>query len=181
MSTAPPSSADVHNEKVELSDGTDEEDVRTAYDAVCEAFHRIEEFRGKLLALLPLASGTGIFLLLNKDLHPAHDGVRAYLVAAGLLGFLVTLGLFIYELRGIQRCIVLIDAGKRLEEAMKIPDLPAHKKGPKTEAWPKSKLAQRPSMLRAGVFHEPDDYLRGHLSPIGAGYPSRFDSNACSI
>jgi hypothetical protein len=37
------------------------------------------------------------------------------LVAAGIFGFVVTIGLLFYELRGIQRCIRLAQVGKALE------------------------------------------------------------------
>jgi hypothetical protein len=40
------------------------------------------------------------------------------LVAVGVFGFLVTLGLFTYELRGIQRCNALIEVGKALEDEL---------------------------------------------------------------
>jgi hypothetical protein len=53
-------------------------------------------------ALLPLASGTDVFILLGRE--ESYD--KALLVAIGLFGFAVTLGLFVYE-RGIQDCITL--------------------------------------------------------------------------
>jgi hypothetical protein len=62
---------------------------------------------------LPLASGAGIFLLLGQ--LSENQPLPKTLVAVGIFGFLVTLGLFTYELRGIQRCNALIEAGKALE------------------------------------------------------------------
>jgi hypothetical protein len=64
----------------------------------------ITDFRAKLLALLPIASGTGIFILLGKgitvDKYP-------YFIGIGLFGFFVSLGLCIYELNGIYNCLRL--------------------------------------------------------------------------
>jgi hypothetical protein len=42
------------------------EEIKTAYEEICRAHDGISEFRAKLLALLPIASGAGIFLLLNQ-------------------------------------------------------------------------------------------------------------------
>ena len=37
------------------------------YTEVCRSFHGISEFRGKLLALLPIVSGAGISILISKN------------------------------------------------------------------------------------------------------------------
>ena len=89
----------------------DKQNLRTAYEEVCRLHDGIADFRAKLLALLPLASGAGIFLLVAGDRRPEP----AHLPAIGVLGVLVTLALFIFELRGIQRCKGLRDCGKQLE------------------------------------------------------------------
>ena len=85
------------------------------YGEVCKSHSSITEFRAKLLALLPIASGSGIFLLLTKRSEPIDT---TYLYAIGLFGFLITLGLFIYELRGIQHCKHLEQLASRLEEQL---------------------------------------------------------------
>ncbi len=87
-----------------------QEAILTAYQEICRSYHAIADFRAKLLGLLPLASGTGVFLLMGNRLE------LPFQVAAGLFGFVVTLGLYSYELRGIQRCHSLIAAGKQMEE-----------------------------------------------------------------
>jgi hypothetical protein len=89
--------------------------LRTAYDHVCSDYLAIDDFRDKLLALLPLASGTGIFLLLS------NESARQYLTAIGTFGFAVSLGLYFYELRGTQYCTHMIAAGKTLEMQLGIP------------------------------------------------------------
>jgi hypothetical protein len=83
---------------------------RLAYEQLCTSYHRITDFRGKLLALLPLATGTGAFLLLNQEAK------SPFLGAVGLFGVVVTLRIFAYELRGIQRCHKLEVQGQKLEE-----------------------------------------------------------------
>jgi hypothetical protein len=74
------------------------------------------------LALLPLATGTGAFLLLQKEDTPQN---RQLLGPLGLLGFTVTVGLFAYELRGMQRCSRLEVQAFLLEK-----DLGLGKEGP---------------------------------------------------
>ena len=86
------------------------------YTEVCRSFHGISEFRGKLLALLPIVSGAGISLLISGNY--AIDS--SHLSAVGIFGALVTLGLFFYELRGIQKCKRLITLGTKLESALQI-------------------------------------------------------------
>ncbi len=117
-----------------------EEDVTTVYLEVCKAYHNIDDFRSKLLGLLPLVSGTSIFFLLKDALTNPTKGTLSpsSVVPIGIFGFIVTLGLFFYELHGIRRCIGLIELGKRIEGLMGIggqfwhrpPDF-ADKVGPK--------------------------------------------------
>lgn len=97
--------------------------LRAAYDQICSGYRAIDDFRAKLLGLLPLASGAGIFFLLSdtltKNQQPALP--RQFLLPVGAFGFAVTLGLYFYELRGIQYCTHLIAAGKELELQLKVP------------------------------------------------------------
>ncbi|HVF87003.1 MAG TPA: hypothetical protein VM866_05405 [Pyrinomonadaceae bacterium] len=91
------------------------ENLRSVYAEVCNSYHAIADFRAKLLALLPIASGAGGLLILAEK-----ETLKEYLVPIGVFGAAVTLGLFLYELRGIQRCKALIEAGKGVEIAMGI-------------------------------------------------------------
>jgi hypothetical protein len=93
------------------------DDLRAVYSELCNSYHAIADFRAKLLALLPIASGAGGLLILAQK-----DTLREYLGPVGIFGTAVTLGLFIYELRGIQRCKALIKVGKALEARMGIAD-----------------------------------------------------------
>src|SRR5437879_3219394 len=80
---------------------------RTVYQELCTSYRAIDDFRAKLLGFMPLATGTGIFLL--------KDAPKEYLLPIGVFGFFVTLGLLAYEVYGINKCDALIRAGKRIE------------------------------------------------------------------
>lgn len=97
------------------------ENLRTEYREVCQNHRAVTDFRGKLLTLLPLASGAGVYLLIPKQANPANVA-PAYLIAIGLFGTLVALGLFFHELRGIEQCGDLIKVGRALEEKMGLPE-----------------------------------------------------------
>ena len=93
------------------------ENWRTEYKEVCQNHRAVTDFRGKLLTLLPLASGAGIYLLLPKQSSP-DEIAPGFLIAIGVFGALVTLGLFLHELRAIEQCGALIELGRSLEEKM---------------------------------------------------------------
>jgi hypothetical protein len=119
-----------------------------AYSSVCDSYHKIDDFRAKLLALLPLASGAGILILLTRDVVAPGRANDVHLIAAGLFGLGATIGLFVYEIRGIQRCRDLIWAGQRLERQLRLP------------------LVKK---RRLGAFSAPREaYLGGFVGPLGA-------------
>ena len=102
--------SDTVNEKIERG-GKDKDILLAAYREVCHSYHAVDDFRANLLALLPIASGTGgILLLANKDTF------ATYLGPIGLFGLIVTIGLLFYELRGLNQCGKLIEEGKQLEK-----------------------------------------------------------------
>jgi hypothetical protein len=79
--------------------------LQVAYERVGESYEAITEFRAKLLTLLPLATGIGAFLLLERaQKGTAHSQFQRFLGPIGLFSVVVTLGLFAYEYRGMQRC-----------------------------------------------------------------------------
>lgn len=100
------------------------ENLRTAYRELSTSYRAIDDFRAKLLGFLPLATGTGIFLLLEKfkDINDLKDGATHLLRAIGIFGFFITLGLFLYEIYGIKKCCALIQAGTKMEKLMGIED-----------------------------------------------------------
>ncbi len=92
------------------------------YDQLCQSYRGIDDFRAKLLGFLPLATGTGIWVLLDRVQGAAKLDVAAKgaLTAVGVFGALITLGLFAYELYGIKKCGALIKTGARLEGSLQI-------------------------------------------------------------
>lgn len=89
----------------------DPDTLRMAYQEVCKSHAGIADFRAKLLALLPIVSGAGAFVGFEKFSGPQ----RWLLGPIGLFGIAATLGLFVYELRGIEDCTMLRQRGKRIE------------------------------------------------------------------
>lgn len=84
------------------------------FEEVCKMHAGIADFRHKLLALLPVASGAGIFLLIGDKL-PTNS---PHLLPVGIFGALVTLGFFWYELRGIYDCWSLMKRGAALQSKL---------------------------------------------------------------
>jgi hypothetical protein len=68
--------------------------------------------------LLPLATGVGIFLLLDNK---TANTKPTLLAAAGVFGVLVTIGLFFYEYRGMEECHTLRKHGAKLEKKLLTP------------------------------------------------------------
>ena len=92
------------------------ENLRAAYQQLCDSYRAIDDFRTKLLGFLPLATGTGIFLLLGPVSDEKTKALaQQFMVPVGVFGFVITLGLFCYELYGIKKCGHLIQAGKQIE------------------------------------------------------------------
>jgi len=92
------------------------ENLKAAYQQLCDSYRAIDDFRMKLLGFLPLATGGGIFLLLG----PLSDEktsrlAQSFTLPVGIFGFVITFGLFCYEIYGIKKCGRLIEAGNRVE------------------------------------------------------------------
>jgi hypothetical protein len=95
----------------------------TVYQQLCTSHQAIDEFRLKVLGFLPLATGTGFLFLFNsKDLGIGYwqGPGRPLLLPIGIFGFLITAGLFLYEIYCIRKCESFIQAGQRLESEMNI-------------------------------------------------------------
>jgi hypothetical protein len=93
-----------------------------AYDEVCRSYHAIDEFRTKLLGILPISSLAGI-LLLGKDNLFTGDGSGSQQQLVGFASFFATaftLALFLFEIRGILRCHYLIQRGADLERDLHV-------------------------------------------------------------
>jgi hypothetical protein len=95
-----------------------DETLRAEYHEVCSSHQAITDFRGKLLGLLPIATGAGIFLLLDRPIR--QQQTAAFLVAAGIFGAAVTIGLYFYEFRGMNECHLLRQRGANLERELQL-------------------------------------------------------------
>lgn len=120
------------------------DNLLNVYQQLCNSYQEIDSFRAQLLGRLPLATGAGIFLLYatNGDLP---QETKNFLPAIGLFGFVVTLGLFAYEIYGIKKCHALILGGKQLEYQLGIEGQFAHR--------PRSVLSQINEPFAAGVIY----------------------------
>lgn len=96
----------------------DQESMRTAYRELCTSYRAIDDFRTKLLGLLPLATAGGIFVLISDDQKARAAAPLLWYV--GAFGAVTALGLFCYELYGIRKCTSLIKCGQALEGEMGI-------------------------------------------------------------
>ncbi len=90
------------------------DNLTTAYTQVCTSYHDLEDFRTKVLGFLPLASGAGIYYVLNTNLKAVADSVHSI----GFVGAIITLGLYFYELRALQLSEGLKETGCGLEEQL---------------------------------------------------------------
>jgi hypothetical protein len=104
-------------EENETKQTPDPQNLRTAYTELCNSYRAIDDFRAFLLGALPLASGTGIFLLYS-DL--SMKGTKTFLLPIGIFGWIITLGLFAYEIYGIKKCCCIIKTGISMEKRMGI-------------------------------------------------------------
>lgn len=93
------------------------------YKEICTSYHAIDEFRAKLLGILPIASLAAI-VVVAKDLTTAgfaEGGPVERLIGFGsFFGAAFTLALFLFEIRGILRCHELIQRGKAIEEELAV-------------------------------------------------------------
>jgi len=123
------------------------------YEQLCNSYRAIDEFRTKLLGFLPLATGTGVFLLLTD--RAKIISMQNFFKPIGLFGFFVTLGLFFYELYGIKKCSSLITAGQALERVLAVKNGQFRKRPPGVFFLINEPFAAAliyPSVLAAWIF-----------------------------
>jgi hypothetical protein len=97
------------------------ESLVKAYEEICKSYHAIDEFRTRLLGLLPFSSLVGVFLLdpagMISDTTIEPNQLFGYVA---LFAALLTLALFGYEIRGMRRTHTLIAEGFHLEQQLGI-------------------------------------------------------------
>lgn len=98
---------------------TSTESLIAAYGEICKSYHSIDDFRMKLLGLLPFTSLAAI-LLVDKGALPASTSIAGneLLGFAAVFAAAFTLTLFVYEMRGILRSDGLIKLGKEIEDRL---------------------------------------------------------------
>lgn len=97
-----------------LGDQSPTEAVTAMYAEVSAAWRQLTEVRFKLLALLPVVSGVGLFQLLSPSSGVSSAPRWAKALMAGF-GVVVTAALLIYERRNSELYGDLISRGKHLE------------------------------------------------------------------
>ncbi len=94
-----------------------DEELRMVYQELCTSYQNIADFRSKLLGLLPFVTTSSFVATMIGD--PTKSLPLARLVLPfGLLGALVTLALFLYEVENLKRSALLTAQGRTLEKAM---------------------------------------------------------------
>lgn len=92
------------------------------YARVCDSYQAVDDFRMKLLGLLPIATGSGVFVLLSTKtdaIGASDEHLAVSLGAVGLFGLTFTVGLFSYEMFGVMKCHYLIETGRTLERDLR--------------------------------------------------------------
>ena len=129
------------------------DNLRTVYTELCSSYRAVDDFRTKLLGFLPVATGAGIFFLVTDK--EKIDFVHPYFPYVGAFGFVITLGLFFYELYGIKKCTHLIWAGKDIETEMQTGDGQFSRRRPGIAGWINEPFASGviyPAVLGAWTF-----------------------------
>jgi hypothetical protein len=92
------------------------------YQEVCNSYHAIDDYRTKLLGFLPLASGAGIFFLLNNSFTVGgkSTAITSYLLPIGIVGAIISIGLSIYDLRALHIKVSCVKTGMEIEHSLGI-------------------------------------------------------------
>jgi hypothetical protein len=92
------------------------EHVWDTYKEICANIRDTDEISFKLLRIVPLSSGLGAGALVLLDKSGLLEAFAAgAVIPLSLLGAIVTIGLFRWELRNIQRCLWLISRAAIIE------------------------------------------------------------------
>ena len=94
-----------------------EELTRFDYEQALATFRMLADIRFKLLALVPFISGAGIAFLTADPMHVSD----AVILAISLMGFVVTIGLTIYNIRNTQLMETTRYRAQELERLMMFP------------------------------------------------------------
>jgi hypothetical protein len=93
--------------------------IIATYTEVCRSHEALQNFRMKLLGLLPIASIAALLALEKSASSPAPTLIETAVIGyIGVFSALFTLALFGYEARGILMCHDLYATGAALERVM---------------------------------------------------------------
>ena len=81
------------------------------YKELCNSYRMFDDFRVKLLVLLPFATGFGVAFLVRN----VTSTTSKYLKPLGIFGFVIMFGLFTYEILGIHKYHARIKTEKLIE------------------------------------------------------------------
>lgn len=102
--------------------------LKMEYSEICKSYHNVRDMQLKLLTLIPIASGTAVSVVIKVPRDQVHS------VMVGLVGFALTLGLFLYSLRGTRHADALTAQGSALEKEMHL-DVGQFKDRPQEMTW----------------------------------------------
>jgi len=145
--------------------------LKTMYQEVCSHHQSISDFRGKLLALVPIASGAIIGLATAKGDWTKNGPL---LIAAGVVGALVTFGLYLFEAWQADTCRHLEHHASFLEEELHMEAGQFRTLRPKTrirDVYGTRRMARREHRLSGfeKVGARPEWYLREREPRLGVG------------
>jgi hypothetical protein len=121
---------------------SDEARLETDYEQTTRYFHHLVDIRFKLLAFVPFVTGAAVGLLTEGD------SAASTRLIVGLLGFLVTVGIVIYDLRNTQIHDRLVSRAKFLEEELGLPRNPRRSRNPDKPADAGGAFIDRPGQRR---------------------------------
>jgi len=99
---------------------TEDDKIKLDYERTAQYFFHLADVRFKLLALLPIVSGTALAIV------PAHLEPPETL-ALGMLGLVVSAGLLLYDQRNSQIYNSLIGRLNLIEESLRLPAMRENK------------------------------------------------------
>jgi len=109
------------NDNLDNTASANPQTLLSVYQEICKSIANIDDFRMKLLGLLPLTSLIGIFALNNSGIFAPTNPKSAHLITfIATFAAALTLSLFIYEIRGILRCSDLIGRGIEIENSLRV-------------------------------------------------------------
>jgi len=91
--------------------------IRFDYEQSLQTYRMLADIRFKLLALVPLISGAAIAFLTTDPVHASSQLV----LAGGVFGLLITLGITIYDQRNTQIMNVSRLRARELEKILRLP------------------------------------------------------------